>query len=97
MIGDIREKIYINCAEVQSGGKVTCNMGSVLENLLLFDQFILNSVRLQELPELVRVFGFEGLKELFKTGSLKIHCEALTTGQIGQTNVEFRSKKEYYL
>jgi len=93
MINDIRSRIITSCTEIGSGQKTSFDMGKVLENLLLFDCFILESTRLEEIPALIKVFGLEGLRELLKSGSLKIYCEALTTGQIGQTALESRIRK----
>jgi hypothetical protein len=42
---------------------------------LLFDTYVLYSVRLKEIPELVRRFGYEGTLALLGSGALGIRCE----------------------
>lgn len=48
---------------------------SFVRRLLLFDTYILYSVRLKEIPDLVRHFGYEGTLALLGSGALEIRCE----------------------
>ena len=92
---DLKRNLIDGCAQVDSGNQqVEVDTGYIVESLLLFDRYILDSVRLKELPTLVKLFGVEGLNHLFDTGALKIFCKSLTIGQTGQTGVlESRRKK----
>lgn len=59
--------------------------GEFLERLILFDEYILDSIRLQEIPHLVKVFGYAPVLELLESGILKIHSDIFlgitSTGQ----------------
>lgn len=67
--------------------EVTVNFGDLVRKLVLSEQVILESIRLKEFPLLVQKFGYDGIKELLSSGRLRIHCDALTVGQTGQTPV----------
>ncbi|HEV1995417.1 MAG TPA: hypothetical protein VGR03_13890 [Candidatus Acidoferrum sp.] len=54
---------------------VALDVGGFVRRLLLFDTYILYSVRLKEIPELVRHFGFQGTMDLLSSGALEIRCE----------------------
>ena len=68
------------------------DLGAFIENILLFDTFILKSNGLAEVPHLIELFGTGGLKELLNSGSLRLHCELLTVAQVGQSNINLRVK-----
>jgi hypothetical protein len=57
----------------------------LLHRILLFDQYVLSSVRLQEIPHLVKTFGFEGTRDLLESNLVQIKCESLAVAQSGQT------------
>ncbi len=54
---------------------VKLDVEAVVRRLLLFDTYILYSVRLKEIPEMVRHFGYEGTLALLSSGALEIRCE----------------------
>lgn len=54
---------------------VALDVSGFVRRLLLFDTYILYSVRLKEIPELVRHFGFQGTMDLLSSGALEIRCE----------------------
>jgi hypothetical protein len=58
--------------------------GAVVRRLLLFEDYIMESNMLKELPTLARVFGVDGLLTLIKSPHFRILCDAQTTGQVGQ-------------
>lgn len=47
----------------------------LLTRLLFFEEFVLQSVHLGELPYLIKLFGIEGFQQLLASGILKISCE----------------------
>ncbi len=82
--------IYGACAKIVPNPRnelIEFNAGLFLQRLLLFDNVTLDSIRLKELPFLGQLLGTKGLLTLLDSGFFKIHCEALTMGQIGQTTV----------
>jgi hypothetical protein len=67
-------KILSPCASWGANGVITnFNPYTVLENLLLFDIYILQTQRLREIPFLVNAFGVEGVKALLKSGFMKVY------------------------
>lgn len=54
---------------------VKLDVEGLVRRLLLFDTYILYSVRLKEVPEMVRHFGYEGTLALLSSGALEIRCE----------------------
>jgi hypothetical protein len=66
---------------------VTVDVTALVHSLLLFDQVVMESARLKEVPELVRVFGAEGLRLLLNRQALRFQCEAATVGQIAQLSI----------
>ena len=57
---------------------------SFIQRLLLFDNFILESVRLKEIPFLIDLMGHDGVMQLLEADFFQIRCEARTIGQVGQ-------------
>jgi len=51
------------------------DVSSLLRRLILFDDVVIKSFRLREIPTLVRAFGKTGLADLLKSGTLKLACE----------------------
>lgn len=71
----IRQSVLGEVA-VRSGLDVTgVDIEGLLRRLLLFDIVTIKSVRLRELPYLVRTFGKEGLLQLLDSDVLRISCE----------------------
>lgn len=62
------------------------DLQSLVNKLLLFDKFILQSPNLFEIPYIVKAFGFDGTLELLSSGALRISCEAFFISQVAQTN-----------
>jgi hypothetical protein len=65
--------------------RVEVDLAAFLRRMILFDQYVLDSVHLREIPQLVAVFGSTGLMTLLNAGALKIQLEATTSAQSGQT------------
>jgi hypothetical protein len=61
---------------IRSGLNVSgADIEGLLRRLLLFESVTIKSVRLRELPSLVRAFGKDGFLQLVTSGVLKITCE----------------------
>jgi hypothetical protein len=72
---NIRQSVFGEVA-IRSGTQVSgVDLGTLLRRLLLFDTVVLRSVRLREVPFLVRAFGKTGFLQLINSGVLKISCE----------------------
>lgn len=61
------------------------DLGTLVRRLILFETVTIESLRLREIPFLVRAFGLEGLRELLDSGAVRIICDAMGTAQVGQS------------
>ncbi len=82
---DIRYRIFEECYESPKISTTEINIGKFVENLLLYEHFIIKSRNLDEIPILVNKFGFDNFIKLLNSEALEIFCEAITVGQVGQT------------
>lgn len=82
---------------LETGVEVEVDASLLAGRLLLFDECVLESIRLKEIPALVAVFGAAGLLELIDEGALRVVCDAMTTGQVGQTNLEITERRGSFL
>src|ERR1700692_2054528 len=72
---DIRQSIFGEVA-IHSGTEVSgVDVDTLLRRLLLFDSVVIKSVRLREVPYLIRAFGVSGFLSLLNSGVLKVSCE----------------------
>jgi hypothetical protein len=67
VLGEIGIRDGLNVSSIDVDG--------LLRRLLLFDSVVIKSVRLREVPFLVRAFGKDGLRQLLDSGIVKITCE----------------------
>jgi hypothetical protein len=56
---------------------VELDVEGLVRRLLLFDTYILYSVRLKEIAGLIQHFGYEGTLTLLRSGALEIRCECI--------------------
>jgi len=85
---DLRQRLIAPFATISYPGEiVSVDLAAFVLRLILFEQYIVQSVRLQEFPELIRAFGFPAIQELLASGAIKMRCEGLTIGQVGQVSV----------
>lgn len=91
---DIQKRLLGPCALFEpyvEGVKV--DIDSLIWRLILFDTYILVTVRLKEIPHLVNAFGYEGVTSLLSSGVLKIYCDATMPASTGQNSV-IKSRRE---
>jgi hypothetical protein len=70
--------------EGEPGGLVLMDVGALVRRLVLFEQWTIESITLKEVPALIAVFGANGLLKLIDSGAVRVVCDAMTAGQIGQ-------------
>lgn len=51
------------------------DLGALVQRLILFDEVVIKSVRLRELPFLVRSFGKSGIVTALRSGIIRLSCE----------------------
>ena len=90
-----RERVLARCAsrDLSTREKVEVALGELLTRLLLFESHVIDSIRLQEFPELVRLIGVNSTLELLNSDALEISFFALSIGQVGQTSILDRRMK----
>lgn len=78
----IRERLLAPCAALLPGEDdvVDVDIGALVRRLLLFDTYILESIRFLETRAFVETFGFDGLMTLLDSGLIKVRCQAYTLG-----------------
>jgi hypothetical protein len=85
---DIGRRLIGASAIVSSEGKVTdVDLESLVRRLLLFDGYVLHSIRLQEFPVLARRLGYEGLRDLLSAKLIEVRCECLQLAQTAQSGM----------
>lgn len=91
----LTQRLIGRCAILDSEhDSVAVDLAGLVRRLVLFDKVILQSIRLKELPFLLRVFGSGGLIALIQCGDFTIHCDAFTIAQTGQAKaLQSRVKK----
>jgi len=92
---DIQKRLISPCASFSpENDEVTVDIGALIRRIILFDTYLLQSIRLKEIPQFIKIFGFEGTIELLLSSVLLIHLDPTTIGQTGQTAIlESRKKK----
>jgi hypothetical protein len=66
-----------------AGNVVGANLGALIRRLLLFEQVVLDSYAMRELPALIDALGPEGFLALLESGALKIRADGWTFGETG--------------
>jgi hypothetical protein len=97
---DIRERLVAPCANriidaTRSSDEVSVDLGALVRRIILFDKYILQSVRLMEIPHLLPVFGFNGTITLLQSGLIDLECDSTIIGQAGQ-NAPVRGQKRAF-
>lgn len=84
----LRDRVLTRVAKETntSGSEVRVNLDDLLRRLLLFDEVIIHSIRLEEIPQLVEALGVGGVQHLLDEGAFSIRCYASSIGQLGQAS-----------
>lgn len=92
---NFRNRLLASAAEVKAEDREQIKFfaAEFVERLILFEEYILQSIRLKEIPHLVRLFGYSPVLELLKSGKLKIYCDAVTIASTGQAGGALESRK----
>jgi hypothetical protein len=81
---EIRDHLVGPCAQLIGDDQVVVDVGAVVRRLVLFERYTLRTARMLDIPALVGAFGESGLRALLADGCLRIHCDGLTMGSVGQ-------------
>jgi len=84
---DARRVLGQSSIQTPSGDICGIDLGEFVRRLLLFDTYVMCSVRLREFPFLAQHFGYDGVQELLASGALQVHCECLMFAQTAQSGI----------
>ena len=84
---NISRRLIGSSATFCDGKVADVDVGELVRRLLLFDKYVLTSVRLQEFPILAKRLGYEPLRDLLDSNLIEIRCECLQLTQIGQSGL----------
>jgi len=91
---DIQNRYVGFCATtVEDEREVLVSPADLAARLLLFDDYIFESCKLLEFPQLVSIFGFDSVLELVKSRSIRIKCDANLIVVFGETEDLVRKGK----
>jgi len=93
---DRRKRLIGPCARPVEGSPDISLVPSILAtNLLIFENYILDSCRFMEFPQIVSAFGFSETVELLKSRSIKIRCDPSQIVIMGSTPELVKSGKAF--
>ncbi len=72
---EIQQSVFGEIAQHEGARVDSVDIGALVRRMILFDRVIVKSVRLKELPTLVKAFGKSGPHDLLASGLLKFSCE----------------------
>jgi hypothetical protein len=85
---DISRRLIGASAVLSAERKVVdVDIEGLVRRLILFDKYVLVSVRLQEFPMLVKHLGYEGLRDLLSAKLIEIRCECMQLAQTAQSGM----------
>jgi len=92
--GNIQDRLIAPCAIVDAQGSVSADIPALLNRLLIFKDYYLQSIRLREFGSLVRSLGLDNVILLLDSGALKLDLNPTQFGQTGQTaeHLQIRNK-----
>jgi hypothetical protein len=84
----IEKRLIGTSAICSANGEVTdIDLEELVRRFLLFDKYVLTSVRLKEFPILAKLLGYERLRDLLSANLLETRCECFQIGQVGQSGM----------
>ena len=83
-MSDIRGRLFAPCIEERESGAIVGDPAGLIRRLLLFDQQIIDSIQLQEIPAFVRAFGFDGVTSLLRSQAVDIKCDFALIAQANE-------------
>jgi hypothetical protein len=92
---DIRTRLIAPFADFSRAvDSQTVDLSGFVLRLLLFEKYICQSNRLKEIPYLIKMFGYEGIRALLTSKVIDIQCEISGITQVGQLEFLERRRKK---
>ena len=80
---DLRSRLIAPLFRSLDSGKKIFDVDAFVKRIILFDSYIIDSEGLNEVPHIIRVFGFDGFLTLFESGFVKLNCHVKNTASLG--------------
>ena len=80
---ELARRLIAPVARVTGRSSVEVDLEAFVFRLLLFDHYVIASIRLLELPALLSAFSYDGLVRLLRSGAISIDCFPVHTGSLG--------------
>jgi hypothetical protein len=95
---NIQRRIIGQSVVLGRNGQVSgVDVDALVHRLLLFDGYVLRTVRFKEVPFLIKAFGYDQTIELLKSGLIEIRCEVHQIGSQRDAELKRRPKPEFCL
>jgi hypothetical protein len=82
---DLRTRLIASSFHSLENGTKTFDIDAFVKRTILFQTYIINSEGLEEIPNLVRIFGFDGFLQIFEAKIVKLNCFFKMTASLGPT------------
>lgn len=93
---DIASRVLASCAQFALGDDgyelEKLDLNGLVQRLVLFDTYVIDSGRIQEIPELIRLLGADAVDSLLSSGCVKLYANPCAITQTGQL-APFREQK----
>lgn len=80
---DLRSRLIAPLFRSLDSDKKIFDVDAFVKRTILFDSYIIDSEGLNEVPHIIRIFGFDGFLALFEFGFVKFNCHVKRTGSLG--------------
>lgn len=81
---ELRDRLLAPIAVRDADGNVVgANLGALVRRLVLFEQVVIDSYAMRELPPLITAIGPDAFVKLLASGALRIRADGWTFGEIG--------------
>ena len=81
----------------RNGEPTGINFDTLIQRLLLFDGYVLRTVRFKEVPFLVRGLGYDETLEVLASGLIEIRCEVTQIGSERDAELKTRKRPTFSL
>lgn len=82
---DLRTRLIASAFRSLGNNNKTFDIDAFVKRVILFQTYIIISEGLEEIPHLVRIFGFDGLLQIFEEEIVKLNCFYKMTASLGPT------------
>lgn len=79
-----RSRVQDFCARIDNpAGELRVDFARIVQRLILFDTFIVKTVRLSDVAEIARVWGLDSVLGLLRSGAVRLRWDFVTFGETG--------------